>query len=382
MKDTHKLLKEAQLSQGRDRGPRPPRQAEPPARPPAGREPRLPDEDGPAPPDARGPRTSSTGSSRKKNASWPGRERPTSSRPSSPSSRRSGRPSKPFVQAQKDVIRDSQARRGHQGERGRPAKPLATARPPSRRPPPAWPPSRCSPRSNPRTSSWPTPTWATPSPTWARPKLDSAVAPRRRRSTPVPERARPPRASGPAAAEQGRRRVRVPQVRARPAQEPQGHRHPGRRLGPAGRRRRRPPEDLIRAGEPMQAAEGDLAKTAAKPAAADQLAALEAALDPRRRGWPRSLESLLTELRSELADADHRRADRDARGPGGDPRDHRGAGPPGRPEVAGGVHPASPARRRKEGELVEKTDQLTGPDRGDRVRRSPCPRRSGSSPGR
>ena len=57
---------------------------------------------------------------------------------------------------------------------------------------------------------------------------------------------------------------------------------------------------LIRASEPMQTAEGDLAKAAAKPAAADQLEALKL-LSTAREGLAKSLEGLLTELRSELA---------------------------------------------------------------------------------
>jgi hypothetical protein len=57
---------------------------------------------------------------------------------------------------------------------------------------------------------------------------------------------------------------------------------------------------LIRASEPMQTAEGDLAKTAARPAAADQLAALKL-LSTAQEGLSKSLEGLLTELRSELA---------------------------------------------------------------------------------
>lgn len=56
---------------------------------------------------------------------------------------------------------------------------------------------------------------------------------------------------------------------------------------------------LIRASEPMQAAEGDLAKIAAKPAAADQLAALKL-LATSRDSLAKSLEGLLVELRSEL----------------------------------------------------------------------------------
>jgi hypothetical protein len=57
---------------------------------------------------------------------------------------------------------------------------------------------------------------------------------------------------------------------------------------------------LIRASEPMQTAEGDLAKIAPKPAADDQLAAL-LLLSTAREGLAKSLEGLLTELRSELA---------------------------------------------------------------------------------
>lgn len=68
------------------------------------------------------------------------------------------------------------------------------------------------------------------------------------------------------------------------------------RLGDAGVALQK---DLIRAGEPMQAAEGDLAKAAARPAAADQLAALKL-LTKSREGLAKSLEGLLTELRSEL----------------------------------------------------------------------------------
>jgi hypothetical protein len=68
------------------------------------------------------------------------------------------------------------------------------------------------------------------------------------------------------------------------------------RLGDAGVALQK---NLIRASEPMQAAEGDLAKIAAKPAAADQLAALKL-LSTSREGLAKSLEGLLTELRSEL----------------------------------------------------------------------------------
>ena len=68
------------------------------------------------------------------------------------------------------------------------------------------------------------------------------------------------------------------------------------RLGDAGVALQK---DLIRASEPMESAEGDLAKAAARPAAADQLAALKL-LSKSREGLARSLEGLLTEVRSEL----------------------------------------------------------------------------------
>lgn len=58
-------------------------------------------------------------------------------------------------------------------------------------------------------------------------------------------------------------------------------------------------KDLIRAGGSMRAAEGDLAKTAAKPAADDQGEALKH-LVKSREGLARAVEKLLTELRSEL----------------------------------------------------------------------------------
>ncbi len=58
-------------------------------------------------------------------------------------------------------------------------------------------------------------------------------------------------------------------------------------------------KDLIRAAGSMQSAEGDLARTAAKPAAEDQLAALKH-LVKSRVNLARSMEGLLTELRSEL----------------------------------------------------------------------------------
>jgi hypothetical protein len=58
-------------------------------------------------------------------------------------------------------------------------------------------------------------------------------------------------------------------------------------------------KDLIRAGSSMRAAEGDLAKTAAKPAAEDQLTALKH-LAKSRDDLAKAVESLLVELRSEL----------------------------------------------------------------------------------
>ena len=68
------------------------------------------------------------------------------------------------------------------------------------------------------------------------------------------------------------------------------------RLGDAGVALQK---DLIRAGGSMQAAEGDLAKTAAKPAADDQSAALKH-LIKSRDDLAQAVESLLVELRSEL----------------------------------------------------------------------------------
>ena len=68
------------------------------------------------------------------------------------------------------------------------------------------------------------------------------------------------------------------------------------RLGDAGVALQK---DLIRASEPMESAEGDLAKAAAKPAAEDQFAALKL-LSKSREGLARSLEGLLTEIRTEL----------------------------------------------------------------------------------
>ncbi|WP_435010745.1 DUF4175 family protein [Tundrisphaera lichenicola] len=59
-------------------------------------------------------------------------------------------------------------------------------------------------------------------------------------------------------------------------------------------------KDLIRASAPMESAVGDLAKTKAKPAAEDQLAALKH-LEKARGDLGKSLEGLLVELRSELA---------------------------------------------------------------------------------
>ena len=58
-------------------------------------------------------------------------------------------------------------------------------------------------------------------------------------------------------------------------------------------------KDLIRAGGAMRSAEGDLAKIAAKPAAEDQTTALRH-LAKSRDGLAQAMESLLTELRSEL----------------------------------------------------------------------------------
>ena len=55
MRETHKLLKDAQLSQGRDRNQGTDRQARTPAQPALGRRPRLPAQARPAPPDARNP---------------------------------------------------------------------------------------------------------------------------------------------------------------------------------------------------------------------------------------------------------------------------------------------------------------------------------------
>ncbi|MFI5461550.1 MAG: DUF4175 domain-containing protein, partial [Isosphaerales bacterium] len=58
-------------------------------------------------------------------------------------------------------------------------------------------------------------------------------------------------------------------------------------------------KDLIRAGGSMQAAEGELARTAAKPAAVDQNEALKH-LVKSHEDLARAVEKLLTELRSEL----------------------------------------------------------------------------------
>jgi hypothetical protein len=58
-------------------------------------------------------------------------------------------------------------------------------------------------------------------------------------------------------------------------------------------------KDLIRAGGSMQAAEGELARTAAKPAAADQLEALKHLVKSHQE-LARAVEKLLTELRAEL----------------------------------------------------------------------------------
>ncbi len=68
------------------------------------------------------------------------------------------------------------------------------------------------------------------------------------------------------------------------------------RLGEVGVALRK---DLIRAGASMRTAEGHLGKTAAKPAADDQSAALEA-LVKSRDDFARSIERLLVELRTEL----------------------------------------------------------------------------------
>jgi hypothetical protein len=59
-------------------------------------------------------------------------------------------------------------------------------------------------------------------------------------------------------------------------------------------------KDLIRAGGSMQAAEGELARTAAKPAAVDQLEALKH-LVKSHEDLARAVEKLLTELRAELS---------------------------------------------------------------------------------
>ncbi len=58
-------------------------------------------------------------------------------------------------------------------------------------------------------------------------------------------------------------------------------------------------KDLIRSGSSMRSAEGDLAKTEAKPAAEDQLAAIKH-LVKAQQDLARSLEGLLVELRAEL----------------------------------------------------------------------------------
>src|SRR5262249_58769173 len=58
-------------------------------------------------------------------------------------------------------------------------------------------------------------------------------------------------------------------------------------------------KDLIRAGGSMRAAEQELEKTAAKPAAEDQLAALRHLVKSRDQLAP-ALQSLLVQLRSEL----------------------------------------------------------------------------------
>jgi hypothetical protein len=68
------------------------------------------------------------------------------------------------------------------------------------------------------------------------------------------------------------------------------------RLGEVGVALRK---DLIRAGASMRTAEGNLGKTAAGPAALDQMAALEV-LVKSRDDFTRSIERLLVELRTEL----------------------------------------------------------------------------------
>lgn len=68
------------------------------------------------------------------------------------------------------------------------------------------------------------------------------------------------------------------------------------RLGDAGVSLQK---DLIRASASMQSAEGDLARTAAKPASDDQLEALKH-LSKSRDDLARAVESLLVELRTEL----------------------------------------------------------------------------------
>ncbi len=71
-------------------------------------------------------------------------------------------------------------------------------------------------------------------------------------------------------------------------------------------------KDLIRAGGSMQAAEGDLARTAAKPAADDQLAALKH-LVKAREDLAKSVEGLLVGVAGQDPEADgHRVVERDA----------------------------------------------------------------------
>ena len=90
MRETHKLLKDAQLSRAEDRGPRVARQARTPPQRPPGRRPRLPAQDRPAPSDAgdHGNQLDRR-SSRRSGASSAGRGSPsTSARPEGEARRR------------------------------------------------------------------------------------------------------------------------------------------------------------------------------------------------------------------------------------------------------------------------------------------------------